>query len=721
MGREVGPLFTNKKTPEAQRLGSLARTMLGELKARMKALGLLMGVQKKVLPDGSSIKVFSNRGIDKAILEVPEKAKVECKKYVESGRQWWGPLDTDRGYIQISTDIEGSNGPASPAQAISEGLSLALGCKTPSNQSACNTEVYAKKVVRKTTPASSFTGKLAKLIQCVYGTKRTDISSIDPASLILAGVELTHTFSRSSILYTDAKKNYWMLQIIGLESASIQAWTSPCNSNIDTVEYGKEAYHLFSLIPKSSVFSILCSGTEELLETHRPMTNGWHATQRGDVGHICLIGAPTGGLYKYELSDSGIAKQPGQTDEEYIASRFSITFSNVASEQFTSLAGLDRVLIPYYTEDCLQLGATVTSATNLNHTFVQPSFPIYCRYRLDDTLDVIYYEAVAEAEQADVDHTGIDSCSSLSCTQAITYGHNGVTSGFTIASISPKTYPNKVTKEYIQLEREVGGGRGWKYYVYGLGCDMDDPILDKFTEMVERGCAFIDVGVYISDTTDTRKEGTLVQDTVGGQALVIPFYAHESFSIFELGIDKTYLQTSFDQYTGAYITEAKFMSRTCEETINVEGFVSNYYYADDNPHDEHENTDWNFHYSLKGTYFPHVGDVQEIVDFDAAYGGTPVTSLSCGDQASGTEAPGSWFFVLYCPDNQNPLCEDAPFYNSLFSLSTTIGGKYVFPKIAVLESYQFGHTNGYFDEDKEYTIHRGYQEFREECAFTGKS
>ena len=521
-----------------------------------------------------------------------------------------------------------------------------------------------------------------------------------------------------------------MLQIIGLESASIQAWTSPCNSNIDTVEYGKEAYHLFSLIPKSSVFSILCSGTEELLETHRPMTNGWHATQRGDVGHICLIGAPTGGLYKYELSDSGIAKQPGQTDEEYIASRFSITFSNVASEQFTSLAGLDRVLIPYYTEDCLQLGATVIDATDLNHTFVQPSFPIYCRYRLDDTLDVVYYEAVAEAEQADVDHTGIDSCSSLSCTQAITYGHSGVTSGFTFASISPKTYPNKVTKGYIQLEREVLGGGSW-IPVAGGGCrDLWEVIGPEWHQWAnEEGCAFISIEVYVSPTTDTVTGGSLLQDTVGGQALIIPFYSHESFSIFDLEIEKTYLETHYREYAGSFMSEWKMYTENCpapNPTRFDSGQHETFFYNDilgqgNIPIVDHENKDWSFHYSLKGTYFPHVGDVQEIVDFDAAYGGTPVTSLSCGDQASGTEDPGSWFFVLYCPDNQNPLCEDAPFYNSLFSLSTTIGGKHVFPKIAVLESYQFGHTNGYFDEDKEYTIHRGYQEFREECAFTGKS
>ena len=118
--------------------------------------GLQQATRRVVLSSGATATLRRAFGQETITLDRSSISSTEdaCIPYVESGRQWWGPLDADRGYIQISSDITGSNGPANPAQAISEGLSPALGCKTPSNQSACNLEVYAKKVVRKTTPAS---------------------------------------------------------------------------------------------------------------------------------------------------------------------------------------------------------------------------------------------------------------------------------------------------------------------------------------------------------------------------------------------------------------------------------------------------------------------------------------------------------------------------------------------------------------------------------------
>lgn len=697
--------------------------------------GLQQATRRVVLSSGATATLRRAFGQETITLDRSSISSTEdaCIPYVESGRQWWGPLDADRGYIQISSDITGSNGPANPAQAISEGLSPAMACKTPNDVSQCNIQVHAKKASRQYMPASKFTGKLCKLIQCVYGSKRTDVSDGQ-----LANVELTATFFRSSVLYTDARGRYWLLQLTGLESATIQAWNSPCYSNSDISEEGREAYHLFSLVPVSPAITLTCTGTEELLETHTPITGGWHATQRGNEGHICLLsifGDVEGGLYKFVLNDSGAVRQPEQSVADYIASRFSVDFSCVISKYFDGLYGWDRILVPDYDHGGMRRAVSVTPLTAYPDGGIdREEFPVYCRYRLDDTLDTIQYSASVIDFPDDVPPTGTNACLDYSCSQSTSYlyGRREYTSGFTVASIAPKTYPVRAIKAYQQLEREVTGSAGdWVYMPYGLGCGVDDPIGEKFTEMVNRGCAFIDVYGKFAATTDTLTSGQLINDNYGGQALIIPYFTHESFSVFELDVDTTYFGSGGAQYPGAYITGAKLVAENCtdppyEELVEVEGLISNYFYAPDGETSSWENLDWSFDYSIKGTHFPHVGDPHEVCDLAFSYGATPTRSISCGDEASGSAELPSWWGgplgpEVYCPNSDSPLCTDTPFYDAFFYLHPYAYPAYEIPAVVVLESYKFGHTNGYFDEDKEYTIHYGYPEFRELCAFTGKS
>lgn len=749
MGKFTGPLNKSVESLGAWRLVSNARSILGQVKERMQTLKEFIGHRNKTIAAGEVVKVFSNGYVDKAWLQITTEEVSRCKNYVESGRQRWEDYTVSPGHIDISSNITGKNG--SPGSPISSGISKVLSCSKP-GQALCFGEQFHKKELRYSTPPSSFTGKLHLFFQALYGSKRLDISYGDHASASVAGVSFTHEFSRSSILYTDDAEQYWVLQIVGVESATIQLWRPECRRRVaDTTEIGEEAYRLWSLLPAGEAVSIPCTGTESVLEGMNgftPCFNGWHATQKGDVGHIVVHGGveePGGSqsrLYKFELTDTKANRTPTQTLAEYIASRFSVTFTKVEQTLAVITSYVNSVWVPSYLTGRMKLG------NERGTTFVaQDNAPVYCRYRSDDTLDIIRYFSEQGTAPEDEDPEGDISCGMGTDCWCWLSGHgldqDVGTAGFVIGSIGPVETLSKEVKHCDLVEMIADGGTEFRpgptEYEFGS--------IQEFHSMCEElpgaegtDCEFTYWGYRAvaqmghTKTIDSTRHSFLKRN----QALVIPFYNHESFLVVEMDEDFRLIETSdtripalvqFQEvWIGCCLAYDEFGNCTDFREISLGGPYNVAKATEGIPEVASVGADTRYYVYSKATHFPRNGDPEVIGEREDVDG-----ALDEGAEVScGTLLSNGW--NSYYPVGGYTLMELFP--EAIFGLTTMFfsildehGHLISPPPVFDIESYQYSHKNSKFsgDEDMSLTLHDGYDDFilpqdsGVGCCFTGKS
>ena len=377
-----------------------------------------------------------------------------CVPYMESGRQRWLSRT-----LNISGDLSGCNGPCPGTPLIDGDPSAALA-------------IEGRVLCGMLAPPSSFTGSMPLFLQAAYGSKRDDIQYDWNGRVSIAGVIFGHDYTYSSILYRDAENQYWVLVLDRLQSATIQRWT-PCDSRFGFENDNDIAYGLAWLKPQGDPVSLECDGV--LNAAGQTVHYGWHATRAGTEGHIVLLNGSANNEYKgpklckYELTDSAVAQNEGETWDEYLLRRFAVTFSVLEQHSHTSVA-ISMVVPTYSTEE--DATGKLVQETGLNPSVSEPpqtisDAPLYCRYTAADVLEVVRFsQFIGEQRTLDFQDIACDDC----VTQSDLYGGR-----FAHLSFDPVTS----FSDEADLG-EIGMAQG--YYYVGSDEDWDGGTWYELTE-----------------------------------------------------------------------------------------------------------------------------------------------------------------------------------------------------------------------------------------------
>lgn len=687
-----------------------------------------------------------------------------CVPYMESGRQRWlsGTLD-------ISDDLTGCNGPC-------PGTPLANG--DPSAALA----VQGAATLRELAPPSGFTGKLHLMVQAMYGTKRTDMQSAGDGEIMVSDVLFGHSWEQSTVLYTDESGEYWLLQLGGMETATIQKWVpNKCGLAFDAATIDSEAYRLATLMPSGGEVAIGCTdGRDDIGE---PFAYGWHAARQGNAGHVVTVESVMVEGDEHELlrtrlcgfilQDSGAVQEEGQSWEDYVYARFSVAFEVVTETDPFRIWYLWRIQIPNFQSG---LNATVLrdgTGAGIDLVTVIEDAPLYCRYDSDDVLSVVTYSFDFETAYTEVDTNWPVSC--LGEGTHIEYTHKNIAGGFFLEEYEPPD--TAAGKAFSSYEGHTGSdetGGSWSAWLnYGLdvadyaemACEEGavsayDDFIGSLSGNCTPGSEYIP---KIQLVTGTRIDSFLYQTKKHyvQQILMIPFGNHEAVHLHALDATSCFRdgfqKTLYNQPTrvtalaargfGCYEFYPELVSDEpvdwsfdpcfgCNEPatkITVEWTIPSMGSPDPFERQRQFGLTWNRtihsyarhdHGTLRQEYS---GDEGEITCDAFPYEFDEV------DELDGNGKAPEWFRTLeetwftrynnippYFGQENASAC--VLYANDMSEFYTWYG----LPSNGVgwiqdLESYQHGHRLAWFTGDKSIEAHDGYDEFVEDGCFVGAS
>lgn len=654
-----------------------------------------------------------------------------CVPYMESGRQRWlsGTLD-------ISGDLSGCNGPC-------PGTPLANG--DPSAALA----VQGAATLRELAPPSGFTGKLHLMVQALYGTKRTDMQSAGNGEIMVSDVLFGHSWEQSTILYTDADGVYWLLQLGGMETATIQKW-APCSEAFDASTPINEAYRLSLCKPSGVEVALSCTGTES--DIGEPFANGWHATSGGEAGHIVVVESVMvegdeheflkTRLCSFVLSDSGDQQGEGQSWEEYVESRFSVDFSVVYETDLFRIWYLWRIQRPNYQTG---LHSTVlrdgTGAGGDIVTDVSDA-PIYCIYDASDTLSVVSYSFSMENLFVEVE-TNWPFCGAGDGSRA-EYTHKNISGGFSLNGYAPPdTAGGQLFREYEKRELTNLGGSGTDCDV-GLRSDdlaataCEDGAMaewDSFygahypTPCFEGG-SWVPAAEWGCGTY----ERTYLEDTkkhYSQQILLIPFGHHEAVHLHALEATSCFRSGLFELSTHQPVAVTKLLA--CDQSGSEGEMTVSWtipFLATGLPPDRTRKfgLDWNRTVHSYARHDP--GTLRQ--EYEDTLGTVSCDTFPFVFEEGEDEAPDWWksleetWFTRYDNNPQHfwpanvetcVLYENEMSYFYTWYQVSGSGANF----IRDLESYHHGHRLAWFTGDKSVEAHDGYADFVDDGCFVGAS
>lgn len=611
--------------------------------------GLQQATRRVVLSSGATAtlrRAFGHETItlDRSSIFTPEEA---CIPYMESGRQRW-----ETGTIDISDDLLGiCNGPC-PGRPLNDG--------DPSAALA----VAGAATLRELSPPSGFTGKLHFMVQALYGSKRTDMQYTGNGEIMVADVLLGHSWEQSTILYTDANGAYWLLQLGGMETATIQKW-APCSEMFDASTPVSEAYRLSLCRPFRGEVALSCTGTQTGIG--EPIANGWHSPQAGNEGRIVLnnLIVEDETLYNqtrlcsFALNDNGSIWDGQQTWDDYVSGRFDIVFDVVIESDLFVLSNEFRIWVPDYYEDRQKPAGLVAGAATL-----VTDAPIYCAYKGNDDLEVYSYSVFSLVSEDQED--GSESYCSLpfgACSSIVNTITLDIGNGFSILGASSPS--NEISF--------IGAG-SW------TTVDFDG------THDPPEGSGYTD---YSWGTHAEQENGVSVNFS-HAQAFIVPFGNHESIHLWNL--DK-----KEGEHNGVITTKTDYesfvSSGTCFKGFHTPGGgTTSYQYMQLRLHE--------FTRICKRYSRFDLGEIyQELSESE----GTADLSGGCGSFVEGIEdEPSLDYYQDEMEDYLSPSSTNAP-------------------KIVDRESYHFGHDLAWFTGDKSVEAHDGYDSFVDDGCFVGAS
>jgi len=474
----------------------------------------------------------------------------------------------------------------------------------------CKESLGYKKLVRVLVPASSFSGKLKLFVQAAHGSLREDLVLLGGAGwnfgLKIAEVGL----GPSSGLYTDARGDYWLINIDGVSGVSIVPLGIKCTNllkqkrktisnwggGFDNERNKIEAYSLAYATPKNLNKKDEFTGWLPLSNGNKfseddygaPITGGWKFNWKGNEAHIVRVrrvqtcGDPFGAcwakqswLLKFVLHDSGekitsdYITSEGLDWARFVKNRFSWTFSVVEESELWDFApSWDGVFVPE-----MNSGREFMTLHRDCHAdpSVAGSGPVYCYYKSDDTLRVFYYTGDPEYPNSSVNtlDTCWDNgntmcgCGKEYCREVTTqtgrrlgkFTVDGVdVGGISASSISSHTYSRSMEAGVY----ETGGCSGWEsglsYLYFSDCCDLGNISTQFYT--------FRDLCYYTYNgdplifwDKEARADRKDITSTFSGTVdstswLVIPWYNAESaFIVNATQVIPTSISTSKVTYT----------------------------------------------------------------------------------------------------------------------------------------------------------------------------
>lgn len=593
---------------------------------------------------------------------------VRCLDYCETGRQRW-----ENDTIDISSDLTGiCNGQPCPADPIQDGdLSLCFAVDDAAQ-------------IRRFCPPSAYTGGMRRMIQAILGSKRTDLSYSFGGEISIAGVLFGHSYTNSSILYTDADGAYWVLAINVMAGATLQRW-APCKEVTFATGSVKQAYELALAKPKHDPVALSCTGA--IYGAGYSIANGWHATNQGDIGHIVLHGGTYGEdhdyrgskLCRYELADSAEAQEPGESWEDYIARRFALTFSII--EQAENI--LEGIAIPVAgpttseepeAEGKLKFLDTAAPAGVMYPEHAATDAPFYCRYTDDDTLDVVRFtQVIGEARSLEAPAPGCDDC--------LTDGDiaGGQFSHLSFGPVSAFASEDDLgTISLAEGYNYVGSDGDWNGGTWEGLSDHEQAI--SWTESRIGPPPFTDTCGHEGDEhTNYFWQTTYFTDSHQKKHIfIVPEGNHESFLILELDIQRKQANT------GAHNTGIDLGIK-----------------------------DW-IHYTRRLYYFPDDGEDQLLDEIEHEEGEDYSGSFDCLVGVVGVQ------------DELTPIDETEIYTDLALGQYLTLP-VYKWPTtlyvdmISDRESVNLGHRNSWFVPDQSIERHDGYDNIVADGVFTGAS
>lgn len=584
-----------------------------------------------------------------------------CVPYMESGRQRWlsGTLD-------ISDDLTGCNGPC-------PGTPLANGDPSAALAIDGRAQCCAK------APPSSFTGSMPEFIQSVYGSKRDDVAYDWNGRISIAGVTFGHDYTHSSILYLDDSNQYWVLTLDRMQAATIQKW-KPCNTSFGFENDNDIAYGLAWLTPDGEAISLECDGV--LNAAGQTVHYGWHATKSGTEGHIVLLNGSANNEYKgpklcrYELSDSAVAQNDGETWEAYLQRRFLITFSVLEQHNHTSVA--ISIVVPTYSSEEEAQGKLILE-TGLAPSVSEPpqtisDAPLYCRYTADDVLEVVRFsQFIGEQNFLELQDYACDDC----VTQ------NDLISGrFSCLSFGPVVgFSDEADLGEITLAQGfhyVGSDGDWNGGTWEGLTDREQALAFQYSRLSGTP-PFTDLcGHEGQDTTNYFKQWTTMSDMRSIEhVLILPEGAHEALLIFEL--------------------------ETTRKTANTGGP------ADDTV----GTTDW-VQYVRRLHYFPDDGEAQILDTLEHEDGEDYEVTFDCLGGVVGLQDP-------LPPIDETDIYIDLDIGQYFALIPFSWPDPIYVDSISDRRSFNLGHRNSWLVPDKSIERHDGYDDLVADACFVGKS